>query len=148
MRRDRLEGLQSLLSCAPTECMQFVWTMRGSCAVATRQCGDWIRSKSKSDKCGATEWKDFKACFHAVQQSSCGVSGRCEAVVRSRRDSVGSGSGQSRKSDKCGVSRVEGLQSLLSCAATERMRCVWTMRGSSAVATRQCGDWLGSESKK
>jgi hypothetical protein len=70
--------------------MQCVWTMRGSGAVATRQCWHWIGPESKK--------------------------------LQMRRD------------------RVDGLQSLLSCAPTECMRCVLLMRGSDAVATRPCGD--------
>jgi hypothetical protein len=85
-----VEGLQSWLLYAPAECMQGVWTMRGSGALATRQCGDWIGSKSKSDKCGATKWRDFKACFRVLQQSAYGLSGGGEVVAQSRRYSVGS----------------------------------------------------------
>jgi hypothetical protein len=33
-------------------------------------------------KCGATEWRDFKACFGALRQIACVVSGRCVAVAQ------------------------------------------------------------------
>jgi hypothetical protein len=140
MGRDQVEGLQSLLSCGATECMQCVWTMGGSGAVATRQCGGvdqvnvekvanaarpsgWTPTLAlmgsdrvhtvrmdnarqwracdatvwgsgsgqsrKNDKCGATEWRDSKACFRALRQSAYRAYGQCEAVARLRCDSVG-----------------------------------------------------------
>jgi hypothetical protein len=118
----------------------------GRCKAVVRSRRDNVGTESgqsqKSDKCGATEWRDFKACFHALRQNACGVSGRCKAVVRSRRDNVGTESGQSRKSDKCGATEWRDFKA---CFHALRQSACSVFGRCEAVAESRC-DSLGTGS--
>jgi hypothetical protein len=59
------------------------WDSARRWRVLTRLCATGSGQSRKCYKCGATEGRAVKACFLAVRQNACSVSGRCEAVAQS-----------------------------------------------------------------